>query len=173
MDLVWPWKIPFRIRKSEHSFVRPWYVIHPTTEEEIRVTCASIDYHAKTDLPYFMKLQRYIVGRPNLLRIPVYPVQEDKSLHFQAGCNFHFLVKEVFVWSFNDTYPARLEVDCKDLSPNLPIKIGDIEKMLPYGMYLHKKYNTQKFHSVVKLEPTNSYIARKNYVVDQADKIKE
>ena len=43
------------------------------------------------------------------------------------------------------------------LSPNMPIKIGDIEKMLPYGVYLHKKYNSQKFKSVVKLTPSNKY----------------
>jgi len=33
----------------------------------------------------------------------------------------------------------------------MPIKIGDVEKMLPYGLYLHKQYDHQKFHSVVRL----------------------
>jgi hypothetical protein len=65
-----------------------------------------------------------------------------------------------------DTYPARIEVDCRELSPNMPIKIGDIEKMLPYGMYLHKKYNSAKFHSVVRLQETNSYVTRKNLVIE-------
>ena len=36
-----------------------------------------------------------------------------------------------------DTYPARIEVDCSLLTPTGPIKIGDVEKMLPYGCYLH------------------------------------
>ena len=44
------------------------------TEEEMRVTCNKVDYHTKTNLPYFMEFQRYIVGRPNLLRMPVIPV---------------------------------------------------------------------------------------------------
>lgn len=52
-----------------------------------------------------------------------------------------YMIKEVYVWCFNDTYPARIEVDCKDLSPSYPIKLGDVEKMLPYGMYLHKMYD--------------------------------
>lgn len=82
VDLVMQWKTPFRVTKSEHSYVRPWYITHPVTEEEIRVTCTKIDYHDKTRLPYFMEFQRYIVGRPNLIRLPVIPVQEDKSMHF-------------------------------------------------------------------------------------------
>ena len=48
VDLVWGWKTPFLISRSEHSYVRPWYVKHPVTEEEIRVTCNRIDYHATT-----------------------------------------------------------------------------------------------------------------------------
>ena len=55
-----------------------------------------------------------------------------------------------------------IEVDCKDLSPQMSIKIGDIEKLLPHGMFLHKNYQAMRFHSVVKLSETNSYIQRKN-----------
>ena len=82
VDLVWPFRTPFRVTRSEHAYLRPWYLIHPETEEEIRVTCSNIDYHVKTQRPYFIEFQRYIVGRPNLLRLPLVPVQEDKSLHF-------------------------------------------------------------------------------------------
>jgi hypothetical protein len=117
--------------------MRPWYVVHPETKEEIRVTCEKIDYHGHTKLPYFMKLQRYIVGKPNLINIPVIPVNQEKSLHWSAGCIFHYMVKDVWVWSFMDNYPARIEVDCSHLSPNMALKIGDVEKLLPYGMYLH------------------------------------
>jgi len=55
----------------------------------------------------------------------------------------------------------------------MPIKIGDLEKMLPYGMYLHKKYNSQRFHSVVRLTRTNSYVSRQNILIEQTDKIKD
>jgi len=85
VDLVFPWKTPFRITRTEHGHLRPWYVIHPETKEEIRVTCQSIDYHGHTRLPYFMTLQRYIVGRPNLINIPVVPVNQDKSVHWMIG----------------------------------------------------------------------------------------
>ena len=39
VDLVWPYKTPFKVNKSEHAYVRPWYMVHPETEEEMRVTC--------------------------------------------------------------------------------------------------------------------------------------
>ena len=166
IDLVWSWKTPHRVTRSMHSFVRPWYVIHPETEEEVRVTCKHIDYGVQNKLPYFIEFQRYIVGRPNLLEIPIVPVQEDKSLHFDAGATFNYHVKSLWVWCFNDNYPGRIDVDCTFLSPNMSIKVGDVEKMLPYGMYLHKKYNNQKFHSVVTLTPTNKYVNRRNLIVE-------
>lgn len=53
---------------------------------------------------------------------------------------FHYITKSIMVWCYNDRYPGVIEVDCKDLSPNMPIKIGDVEKMLPDGMFLHKHY---------------------------------
>jgi hypothetical protein len=84
-----------------------------------------------------------------------------------------YLVKELYVWCYIDKYPARIEVDCRDLSPTYPIKIGDVEKMLPHGMYLHKMYDHQKFQSVAKLNMTNVYLQRKNLLVEQAEQIME
>lgn len=55
----------------------------------------------------------------------------------------------------------------------MPIKIGDIEKMLPDGMFLHKHYQRQRFNSIVKLTETNVYIQRKNQVIEQAELIRE
>ena len=56
-------------------------------------------------------------------------------MHYQAGCRFNFLVRELYVWCFLDKYPARIEVDCRYLTPKFSVKIGDVEKMLPHGMY--------------------------------------
>ena len=58
------------------------------------------------------------------------------------------------------------------LSPRNPFKIGDLEKMLPHGMYLHKKYNSQKFHAIARLKQSNVYVQRKNILEDQQEKIK-
>ena len=83
----------------------------------------------------------------------------------------HYLVKDLWVWCFTDSYPARIEVDCSGISPRVPIRIGDVEKMLPLGMYLHKKYETQKWTAIAKLQTTNSYVKRKNLIIEQNDQI--
>ena len=70
------------------------------------------------------------------------------------------------MWSFNESYPPVIEVDCRDLTPNLPIKIGDIEMRLPHGMFLHKDWERKRMHAIVKLTETNSYIQRKNQVIE-------
>ena len=88
LDMVWPVRISSRVRNADHPWVQPWYVRHPETEEEIRVTCVKIDKHPKKERPYWAEFQRYIVGRPNLLQIPINPVMEEKSLHFIAGADF-------------------------------------------------------------------------------------
>jgi len=38
---------------------------------------------------------------------------------------------------------------------------------------LHKDWERKRFHSVVKLTETNSYIQRKNQVIEQAELIRE
>ncbi|CDW73589.1 UNKNOWN [Stylonychia lemnae] len=171
VDLVLPWSAPHLILRSDHYEVKPLYV--KVGGEEIRVTTIDIETNAKSHQPYFVSLQRYIVGRPNLLKMAIYPVQEDKSLHFQAGANFNYYVKELYVWCYNDTYPARLEVNCMDLTPSFSIKIGDVERMLPHGMYLHKMYNHQKNRAVVNLTQSNLYSQRKNALNEQNYQIYE
>jgi hypothetical protein len=29
VDLVFPWKMPFKITRTDHGHVRPWYIKHP------------------------------------------------------------------------------------------------------------------------------------------------
>jgi hypothetical protein len=49
-------------------------------------------------------------------------------------------MRYIKVWCYNESYPAVIEVNCEDLSPQMPIKVGDIEKILPHGMFLHKSF---------------------------------
>ena len=72
------------------------------------------------------------------MKIPLFPEQEDKSMHFLAAGQFEYMITHLWVWCFTDHYPGRIDIDCSLLSPNAPIKLGDVERMLPHGMYLHK-----------------------------------
>lgn len=80
LDLVLPHRTPFTIRKTAHGLVRPFWIRH--NDEEIMVTTNKITEHFKTNKPVHINFQRYIPGRPNLLTLPMIPVQEDRSLHF-------------------------------------------------------------------------------------------
>lgn len=115
MDLVLPHRVPHTIWRVDHGMVRPYWI--RWKEEEIMVTPIELTKHFKTERPVHMEFQRYIPGRPNLLTLPIWPVQEDKSLHFEAGADFRFLVRKIKVWCYNDTWPAVLEINCKDMSP--------------------------------------------------------
>ena len=83
------------------------------------------------------------------------------------------MLKAIKVWCYNQTWPAVIEVDCKHLSPQLSIKVGDIERQLPHGMLLHKDNARARFHSVVRLSETNVYIQRKNQIIEQQELIRD
>jgi ribosomal protein L25 (general stress protein Ctc) len=170
VDIILPHRAPYTMLKADHGRVRPFVLRH--NDEEIMVNIKHIHRHMRTREPILMELQRFIPNRPNLVTLPIVPVQEDKSLHFQAGCQFHFLIDSVKVWTFTENFPAVIELDCSGLTPNMALKIGDIERTLPDGMFLHKSFQRQRFHTVVKLTETPIYLQRKNQVFEQADLIK-
>ena len=55
----------------------------------------------------------------------------------------------------------------------MPVKVGDVEMQMPQGMFLHKDFAKLRYHTVCKLTETNSYIQRKNQVIEQAELIRE
>lgn len=73
VDLVFPWQTPFQLTRHEHTYVKPWYVRY-NDGEEIRVTVNEVKHHHERKYPLYINFQRYIVGRPNLLCMPIYPV---------------------------------------------------------------------------------------------------
>jgi hypothetical protein len=125
LDLVFPHRVPFTMMKTDHGLVRPYAVRYKG--EEFLVSVKEIKKHLKTREPILLILQRFIPGRPNLVTVPLIPVNEDRSLHLQSGCMFEFFIEEIQCWTYKEHYPALIEVDCADLSPNLPVKLGDVE----------------------------------------------
>ena len=55
VDLVWRVRAAHRVWAADHPWVQPWYVKHPETEEEIRVTCSKIDRHIKSLRPFYIE----------------------------------------------------------------------------------------------------------------------
>lgn len=64
------------------------------------------------------------------------------------------------MWCFNDTYPARIEVDMLKASEERPYKIGDLQRDMPEGMFLHRCYDRRKHEPMVKLVKSPAYEER-------------
>lgn len=72
LDLVLPWRVPYQVLRAQHGLVKPFYIKY--NDEEIRVTYKEAQRHPKRDHIFHIAFQRYIIGRPNLLILPVIPV---------------------------------------------------------------------------------------------------
>ena len=53
LDLVFPHRVPYTIKKVDHGLVRPFYVRHK--DDEIMVTSTKIHDHLKTRTPVLME----------------------------------------------------------------------------------------------------------------------
>jgi hypothetical protein len=56
--------------------------------------------------------QRFIEGRPNLITMPLKPVQEELGIHFRAGADFTWCKDSFQVWTYTKRFPPVLELDC-------------------------------------------------------------
>ena len=107
-----------------------------------------------------IEFHRFIVGRPNPITVPIFPINESSCLAYMAGAQLRFNVRTLDLWTYSEVYPPRIDVDCSQMTIEESIKLGDVEKMLPEGVYLHKKYDHRKHQSVVNLIETKVYKAR-------------
>lgn len=171
LDIVVNAKDIHRLKRQSHWRVRPFKLYHQ--DEEILVTIKEVVAHQFMASKLLkVKFQRFIEGRPNLITLPLKPVQEELSIHYRAGADFSWSRDSFQVWTYTKRFPPVIELDCSFLSPRRAIKIGDAEKLLPYGVYLHKKYHAQRFHAICKLTENNAYIKRKNMVLDHQEAIR-
>lgn len=72
LDIVFPNRVPFTVKGTDHGLVRPYMVRYK--DEEIMINVLDIKEHIKSRRPVFMECQRYIPGRPNLISLPLNPV---------------------------------------------------------------------------------------------------
>lgn len=78
---------------------------------------------------------------------------------------------QVEVWVTTDDYPPMIEIDCRLFTHKKPFKFVDLVKILPEGMWLHRKYDSLLYQSIVTLgENYNLLLASNNFpVVDPED----
>lgn len=108
-----------------------------------------------------VEVNRFIVGRPNPITVPVNPKNFEQSHTYVAGAHLTWKVKQIDLWTYVEDYPPQIDVDCRNLTLNHSVKIGDVEPLLPEGVFLHSKYDTHKYHAIASLKSTKWYKARK------------
>lgn len=120
---------------------------------------------------YKLRFQRYIVGRPNLLTLELRLVGRHLNemltdFDLELAQLHHF----VDVWVSTDDYPPILEIDCRLFIHKKPFKFVDLIKILPEGMWLHRKYDSLMYQSIVTLgENYNLLLASNNFPVADPD----
>ena len=99
---------------------------------------------------------RFIEGRPNPITLPLTLKGMLENMDYQIGCRINRWHRDINLWTYTSNYPPQIEVDCSLLTVKNSIKIGDIEALLPDGVFLHKKY-LDKTDAVVTLIPNHNY----------------
>lgn len=61
------------------------------------------------------------------------------------------LYNQVDVWCANDEYPPLIEIDCRWLGHKTPYRFRDLIKILPEGMWLHRKYDSYMNQAIATL----------------------
>ncbi len=119
-----------------------------------------------------MRFQRFIVGRPNLVTLQIK----------LAGRNLNELIDDfdlelaqlhhmVDVWVTTSDYSPILEIDCRLIGHKRPFKFIDLVKLLPEGVWLHRKYDSLMHQAIATLgENYNLLLASNNFpIVDPND----
>lgn len=153
---VGPWKLATHIARTDIGYCRQ-FELNIENEEPIRVVLSQIVIHPIQRYPLRILFNRFIPGRPNPIKIPVIPVNENQCNDRNLGANIEQMIKELDLWTYSEIYPPQIHLDCSHLTVKESIKLGDVEKLLPEGVYFHKKYNHRLHQSVIKLEETKLY----------------
>jgi hypothetical protein len=96
-------------------------------------------------------LNRYIVGRPNLLFIPFQMEHSFRNPFLNRGSIPTTTLFGAWIYCYNETYPGQLLIDTTNVSPARPFKMGDLQNTLPDGMVLHERYAKLMHRNIVTL----------------------
>jgi len=156
LNLVGRWRLATYLSRADAGHCRQ-YELDYGEGEPIRVILSNILSHFMQKYPMRIVFNRFVIGRPNPITVPIMPINENNCNDRMLGANVHMPINDLDLWTYTEVYPPQIQIDLSHLAVNEPIKLGDVEKLLPDGVFLHKKYNHRLHHSVIKLEETKLY----------------
>jgi hypothetical protein len=144
--------------------------------DEIRCTLINKEKTLHFGFPYKLKFQRYIVDRPNLLKLEVKMIGRQHNPYLKEfNMEIAQHIYEVDVWCKTDEYWPLIEIDTRLVAPGKAFKLMDLSMMLPEGMWLHRKYDKMLQQGVISLgENFNYFLSNTLYPVkDPAEEAEE
>jgi len=103
------------------------------------------------------KFKRYIVGRPNKLFIPLIMRMTTDNKYLNKGCEYTMKKKGIWVNSYNDDYPLKIEIDPANVTPMRSYKVGDLANALPDGLELHPESKKNLRDNIIEIESDRSH----------------
>lgn len=98
--------------------------------------------------PIKIFLNRFIVGRPNLIKMPIYITNHKIGAIDIIKAQFYY---SVWLWAYTDKYPASIEIDALQIRPKLVYLMSELERDLPEGLYFHENHRRELEEPVVEL----------------------
>eukprot|EP00340_Litonotus_pictus_P012233 CAMPEP_0170534374 /NCGR_PEP_ID=MMETSP0209-20121228/90776_1 /TAXON_ID=665100 ORGANISM="Litonotus pictus, Strain P1" /NCGR_SAMPLE_ID=MMETSP0209 /ASSEMBLY_ACC=CAM_ASM_000301 /LENGTH=384 /DNA_ID=CAMNT_0010833661 /DNA_START=171 /DNA_END=1325 /DNA_ORIENTATION=- len=149
LNIVVDRKWPDRLHTNRLMFSQMYKFAMPDGTE-IRANFDEANYDKYTMNPVKITFNRFVHGRPNIVKIPIrfgglYNNQEFSMITCRLVSNVHFLK----VWTFTDDYPLRFELDVSLVSYKTPIRIKEFDMYhMPEGLYLHKDHK-KNYHDYI------------------------
>lgn len=159
LHLVAPWSLARYLMRTDNGHCRQ-YELDVGATDSIRVILDKVDFHPWSNFPIKIRFNRFVLGRPNPLNLPISTINHFDAADHKIGADLSVVLNNMDFWTYTDVYLPRIDLDCSNLTVRESIRIGDLERMLPDGMYLHKKYLHRKHQAIVKFEATKTYKAR-------------
>ncbi|EGR28886.1 hypothetical protein IMG5_167400 [Ichthyophthirius multifiliis] len=126
----------YSLRRRLHHINQPYYF--KADDQEIRCTYDHIFQHPREKWLVYAKFRRYVVGRANSLYLPFYIQHTFQNNDLNRGNDMQLKMQGIWVHCYNDIYPHKIIIDPENISKIRPLRIGDIQQLLPDGIELDK-----------------------------------
>lgn len=126
---------------------RPVYIL--INDEEIRCTLNYSRIHPNLKIYYHTVFERYVIGEKNKIKMKLF--FNIKKHYKMLLREIQFYEEEVELISYNDIYPAKLELDIYRLLRKEKFTFGDLHNLLPPGLELTEGNRKRMNASIAKL----------------------
>jgi len=149
VDLVFQSRQINILKGRKDSKVQSYYL--RVGDELVRCTLEDVQVHYVHNWIIQAKFNRYIPGRPNLIWLPLKLQHNYENKFINKGADIALKYEGLWVYSYNDEYPAAIEVNPTTATPAKGYKLGELANLLPDGIELHEKHKKELHNYVIEL----------------------